>query len=104
LAFVRYRAEITLDAMLAEHKTATVTAQNESAPTLGVALARADEVTGAGDNGVDTGLPSMSRMMSQPSGRSRTVRIDPHNGDAPRLGGRFMTTKPARLIRRRVTC
>ena len=59
LVIVRDRAEMTLDATLAEYKTATVTkaenvdtAQNEAAPTLGVALARADEVTGAGDKGV----------------------------------------------------
>jgi serine protease Do len=59
LAVVRDGAEMTLDATLAEHKTATVTkaenvdtAQNEAGPTLGVALARADEVTGAGDKGV----------------------------------------------------
>ena len=59
LAVVRDGAEMTLDATLAEHKTATVTkaenvdtAQNEAGPTLGAALARADEVTGAGDKGV----------------------------------------------------
>ena len=46
--------------MLGEHKTSTVatkaentdTAQNEAAPTLGVALARANEIAGAGDKGV----------------------------------------------------
>ena len=59
LAIMRDGAEKTLEATLAEHKTATVakaenvaTPQNEAAPTLGVALARADEVAGAGDKGV----------------------------------------------------
>ena len=59
LSIMRDGAEKTLEATLAEHKTATVakaenvdTPQNEAAPTLGVALARADEVAGAGDKGV----------------------------------------------------
>jgi serine protease Do len=60
LTFVRDDAEKTLEATLGEHKTSTVAtkaektdaAQNEAAPTLGVALARANEITGAGDKGV----------------------------------------------------
>jgi serine protease Do len=60
LTFVRDDAEKTLEATLGEHKTSTVAtkaentdaAQNEATPTLGVALARANEITGAGDKGV----------------------------------------------------
>jgi serine protease Do len=60
LTFVRDDAEKTLEATLGEHKTSTVatkaentdTAQNDAAPTLGVALARANEIAGAGDKGV----------------------------------------------------
>jgi serine protease Do len=60
LTFVRDDAEKTLEATLGEHKTSTVatkaentdTAQNQAAPTLGVALARANEIAGAGDKGV----------------------------------------------------
>jgi serine protease Do len=59
LVIVRDGAEKTIEATLAEHKTATVAKaenadalQNEAASTLGVALARADEVAGAGDKGV----------------------------------------------------
>jgi serine protease Do len=59
LAIVRDGAEKTIEATLAEHKTATVAKaenadapQNEAASTLGVALAPADEVAGAGDKGV----------------------------------------------------
>ena len=57
---MRDDVEKTLEATLAEHKTSTVatqaenadTVQNEAAPTLGVALARAKEIGGAGDKGV----------------------------------------------------
>jgi serine protease Do len=60
LTFVRDDAEKTLEATLGERKTSTVAtkagntdaAQNEAAPTLGVALARANEIAGAGDKGV----------------------------------------------------
>jgi serine protease Do len=59
LAIVRDGAEMTLDATLAEHQTATVTkaenvdtAKTDAAPTLGIALARADQVAGAGAKGV----------------------------------------------------
>jgi serine protease Do len=60
LTFVRDDAEKTLGATLGEHKTSTVatkaentdTVQNEATPALGVALARANEIAGAGDKGV----------------------------------------------------
>jgi serine protease Do len=60
LTLMRNDAERTLEATLAEHKISTVaakaentdTAQNQAAPTLGVALARANEIAGAGDKGV----------------------------------------------------
>jgi serine protease Do len=60
LTFVRDDAEKTLEATLSEHKTSTVatkakntdTTQNEAAPPIGLALARANEIAGAGDKGV----------------------------------------------------
>ena len=60
LTLVRDDAEKTLEATLGEHKTPTIatkaentdTTQKEAAPQLGVALARANEIAGAGDKGV----------------------------------------------------
>ena len=60
LTLMRNDAEKTFEAKLAEHKTSTVatntenteTTQNNATPTLGLALARANEIAGAGDKGV----------------------------------------------------
>ena len=60
LTFMRDGVEKTTEATLAEHTSSTAavkaenadTAQNEAAPALGVTLARANEIAGAGDKGV----------------------------------------------------